>query len=163
VGWHAVMEVTPSLVGCVTSSANPNHRLISCSGECVINMQTTKLADVVVGIGNTTGAEIDSCAKFGLTVVAAERVRAPLIAECHAGFECRLHDHALDDKYDFFVFEVVETHVARTPKHREMLHYTGDGVFVVSGKIISRRSMFRQGMLQPRRRLGRSFKLRRIP
>ena len=146
-GWHTVMESTPSLVGCVISSANQSHRMIRRSGECVINLPTTKLTDVVVGIGNTTGAEIDKFAHFGLTAVAAECVKAPLIAECHAAFECRLHDDGFVDNYDFFVFEVVKAHVAPTPKHPETLHYTGDGVFMVSGKVISRKSMFRPDML----------------
>ena len=34
---------------------------------------------------------------------------APLIHECHANFECRLYDDALEDKYNFFVFEVVKS------------------------------------------------------
>jgi len=146
-GWRTVMEFTPSLVGCVISSANHSHRMIRRSGECVINLPTTKPTDVVVGIGNTTGAEIDKFAHFGLTAEKAERFGAPLIAECHACFECWLHDDALVEKCDFFVFEVVKAHVAPTPKHPETLHYTGDGVFVVPGKVINRRSMFRPGML----------------
>ena len=55
--------------------------------------------------------------------------------------------HALVDRYNFFIFEVVKAHVARMPKHPETLHYTGDGVFMVSGKIISRGGMFRPEML----------------
>jgi hypothetical protein len=51
-------------------------------------------------------------------------------------------------KYDFFIFEVVKAHVAMSPKHPETLHYTGDGVFMVAGKIVSRRSRFRPEMLQ---------------
>jgi hypothetical protein len=35
----------------------------------------------------------------------------------------------------------------RRPKYPQTLHYTGDGIFMVSGKIISRRSQFRPGML----------------
>ncbi len=57
------------------------------------------------------------------------------------------HDDALVDKYNVFIFEVVKAHVARSPKHPETLHYTGDGVFMVSGKIIHRKSQFRPGML----------------
>jgi hypothetical protein len=41
----------------------------------------------------------------------------------------------------------VKAHVARTPRHPQTLHYTGDGVFMVSGKIISRRGLFRPEML----------------
>jgi hypothetical protein len=51
------------------------------------------------------------------------------------------------EKYSFFIFEVVKAHVAKVPKHPETLHYAGDGVFMVAGRIISRRRMFRPGML----------------
>ena len=138
-GWHTVMEFTPSLVGCVIAGGNYSFDLIRKSRECVINLPTTTLTDTVVGIGNTSGAEIDKFEHFGLTAQTAERVKAPLIAECHANFECRLADDALVDKYNFFIFEVMKAHVAKSPKHPETLQYTGDGVFMVSGKIISRR------------------------
>ncbi len=146
-GWHTVMEFTPSLVGCVISSASFSHNLIRKSGECVINLPTTALTDAVVGVGNTTGAGIDKFEEFGLTPEPATKVGAPLIRECHASFECRLHDDALVKKYDFFVFEVVKAHVAPSPRHPETLHYTGGGVFMVSGRIIDRRSKFRPEML----------------
>jgi flavin reductase (DIM6/NTAB) family NADH-FMN oxidoreductase RutF len=146
-GWHTVMEFTPSLVGCVIASDNYSFDLIRQSGECVINVPTTALTDAVVAIGNTTGAEIDKFDRFGLTAQTATRVKAPMIAECHVNLECLLADDALVDKYNFFIFKVVKAHVAKSPKHPETLHYTGDGVFMVSGKIISRRSQFRPKML----------------
>lgn len=146
-GWHTVMEFTPALVGCVIASGNYSFGLIRESRECVINLPTTSLTDVVVGAGNTTGAAVDKFRKFGLTAVPATCVSAPLIAECHANFECRLVDDVLVDKYNFFIFEVVKAHVARSPRHPETLHYTGDGVFMVSGKIISRRRLFRPELL----------------
>ncbi len=146
-GWHMVMEFTPSLLGCLISSGNHSHEMIRKSGECVINLPTTKLTDEVIAIGNSSGAEIDKFEEFGLTAQTAAKVDAPLISECHASFECRIHDDALVDKYSLFIFEVVKAHVAKSPKHPETLHYTGDGVFMVSGKIIHRRSQFRPGML----------------
>lgn len=146
-GWHMVMEFTPSLLGCLISGGNHSHEMIRKSGECVINLPTTKLTDEVIAIGNSSGAEIDKFEEFGLTAQTAAKVDAPLIGECHASFECRIHDDALVDKYNLFIFEVVKAHVAKSPKHPETLHYTGDGVFMVSGKIIHRRSQFRPGML----------------
>lgn len=56
------------------------------------------------------------------------------------------HD-ALTDTCNFFVFEVVKAKVAVLPKQPETLHYTGDGVFMVSGKIISRKKLFPLGLL----------------
>jgi flavin reductase (DIM6/NTAB) family NADH-FMN oxidoreductase RutF len=146
-GWHTVMEFTPSLVGCVIAGTNHSFELIRNSGECVINLPTTALTDTVVRIGNTSGAEVDKFRECALTAEEASEVGAPLIRECHANFECRVHDDALVERYSFFIFEVVKAHVAASPRHPETLHYTGDGVFMVSGRIISRRSQFRPGML----------------
>jgi flavin reductase (DIM6/NTAB) family NADH-FMN oxidoreductase RutF len=146
-GWQTVMEFTPSLVGCIIAESNYSFELVRKSGACVINLPTTALTDAVVGVGNTTGAEIDKFARFALTPQPARQVSAPLIGECHANFECKLFDGSLIDKYNFFIFEVVKAHVARTPRHPQTLHYTGDGVFMVAGKIISRRRQFRPELL----------------
>lgn len=145
-GWHTVMEFTPSLVGCMISNGNHSFEMIRNSRECVINLPTAALTDAVIGIGNTSGAEIDKFKEFGLTVEKARKVEAPLIAECHANFECRLHDDVLVDKYNFFIFEVVKAHVAASPKYPATLHYTGDGVFMVAGRTINRRSKFARGL-----------------
>jgi flavin reductase (DIM6/NTAB) family NADH-FMN oxidoreductase RutF len=146
-GWHTVMEFTPSLVGCVIAASNYSFELIRRSRECVINVPTEALTDEVVGIGNSSGAETDKFAAFGLTAQRADCVQAPLIRECHANFECKLADGALVQQYNFFIFEVVKAHVARSPRHPRTLHYAGNGEFMVAGKIITRRSKFRPELL----------------
>ncbi|MBK8018164.1 MAG: flavin reductase family protein [Betaproteobacteria bacterium] len=138
-GWHTVMEFTPSLVGCIISSANHSHELIRRSRECVINLPTTALIDQVVGVGTTSGADIDKFERFGLTAEPAEKVGAPVVRECHAHFECRLADARLVKKYDFFIWEVVNARVAARPAHPETLHYKGDGTFMAAGRILHRR------------------------
>lgn len=144
-GWHMVVEFMPSLVACVISGHS--NGMIRKSKECVINLPTTALTDEVVRIGNISGDEVDKFATYGLTAAKAHEVQAPLIDECHAHFECKLHDDSMVDKYNLFIFEVVKAQAARTPKHPETLHYTGDGLFVVSGRTLSRRGLFAPGML----------------
>jgi flavin reductase (DIM6/NTAB) family NADH-FMN oxidoreductase RutF len=137
-GWHTVMEFSPSLIGCVISSANHSHRLIRASGECVLNLPTRGQLDQVLSVGSTTGADVDKFAAFGLTPEASEQVAAPSIRECHAQFECRLYDDSLVERYDFFVWEVVAARAQVAPRHPETLHYKGDGVFMVAGPILRR-------------------------
>ena len=141
-GWHSVLEFSPSLVGCLISSGNHSFRMIRESGECVINLPTVELIDTVARIGNSTGSEIDKFDEFDLTAEVASEVDAPLIKECHANFECRLHDDALVEKYNYFIFEVVKAHVAPKPEYPKTMHYTGDGVFMLSGKMAKRRALF---------------------
>jgi flavin reductase (DIM6/NTAB) family NADH-FMN oxidoreductase RutF len=142
-GWHTVMEFEPSRIGCYIFEGNHSFEMIRRSRQCVINIPTADMADVVVGVGNSTGEEIDKFSKFKLTAEPAKKVAAPLIRECYASFECRLADASLIRKYSFFIWEVVKAHVAPTPKYPRTLHYTGDGVFMVSGRHISMRRKFR--------------------
>jgi flavin reductase (DIM6/NTAB) family NADH-FMN oxidoreductase RutF len=146
-GWHMVMEFSPSLVGCLISSGNHSYQMISASKQCVINVPTVDLADKVVGIGNCSGAQVDKFKKFKFTAVAADKVEAPLIAECYANLECRLVDSRLRDKYNFFIFEVVKAHAAASPKYPKTIHYRGDGMFMVAGRSLNLRRLFKQDML----------------
>ncbi len=90
-GWHTVMEFSPSRVGCCIFSAHTSS-LIERSRECVINIPTYDLIKQVIGIGNTTGAEIDKFENFRPYGGEADEVGAPLIKECYANFEAKLVD-----------------------------------------------------------------------
>jgi flavin reductase (DIM6/NTAB) family NADH-FMN oxidoreductase RutF len=142
-GWHTVMEFSPSLIGCVIAGSNHSFDMIRRSKQCVINVPTLDLAKSVVAIGNCSGRDVDKFAAFKLTPLPGTQVKAPRIAECHANFECRLFDARLVDKYNFFILEVVKAHVALSPKYPRTIHYRGDGTFMVSGRSISLRKMFK--------------------
>jgi flavin reductase (DIM6/NTAB) family NADH-FMN oxidoreductase RutF len=147
-GWHTVLEFTPSLVGCMIAGGNHSFELIRRSRECVINVPTVDLATTVVDIGNCSGSDVDKFARFRLTAAPAEKVKAPLIAECFASFECRLADAKLVARYNFFVFEVVKAHVATAPRYPKTIHYRGDGLFMLSGPTTARwRRRFKPHML----------------
>lgn len=137
-GWYMIMECEPSLVGCYIWDLNHSFEMIRRSKECVINVPTADLASKVVGIGNSSGRDVDKFSKFNLTPIQGELVQVPLIKECFANFECRLVDSSLIKKYSLFVFEVVKAHVARAPKFPKTIHYRGDGLFMISGPTTSR-------------------------
>lgn len=146
-GWHMVMEFSPSLIGCVIAAGNHSHDLIRQSGECVINIPCASLVDTVVSIGNCSGTDVDKFKEFGLTAVAAAKVKAPLIEECYASFECRLHDDSMIEHYNMFIFEVVKAHASPTADQEKSLHYRGMGQFMVSGQSIDRRDLFKSSTL----------------
>ena len=65
--WHTMMEFEPPIVGCVISDRNYSFEILKATGECVINIPTVKLAEKVVGCGNTSGRRADKFKAFGLT------------------------------------------------------------------------------------------------
>ncbi|MGM0824704.1 MAG: flavin reductase family protein [Pseudomonadota bacterium] len=146
-GWHMVMAFSPSLIGCVIDAGNHSHALVRNSGECVINIPPASLVDTVVGIGNCSGSEVDKFDAFGLTPGMSEKIDAPRIEGCYASFECRLHDDAMIECYNLFIFEVVKAHAAPSADEQESLHYRGMGEFMLSGNAIDRQALFKSSML----------------
>jgi flavin reductase (DIM6/NTAB) family NADH-FMN oxidoreductase RutF len=147
-GWHMIMEFVPSLIGCYIWTENHSFEMIRKSRQCVINIPTEDLAAKVVKIGNSSGRDVDKFAEYGLTAKPGEYVRAPLIDECYASFECKLADSSLIRKYSLFVFEVVKAHVATSPKYPKTIHYRGDGEFMIAGANTAKyRKLFNPGML----------------
>ena len=70
----------------------------------------------------------------------AERVFAPLIADCLANIECNVADTSLVDTYNLFILEAVGIWVDETRKEVRTLHHRGNGNFTVDGDTIDLRS-----------------------
>ena len=133
--WHMVVDFTPQF-GCVISSGDYSFAALRATRECVIAIPTVDLAGKVVDIGNCSGQDVDKFKTFGLTPMPAEKVGAPLIAECLANIECRVVDTSLVDKFNLFILEGVKAWTDRKRKERRTFHANGNGTFVVDGRTL---------------------------
>jgi flavin reductase (DIM6/NTAB) family NADH-FMN oxidoreductase RutF len=145
-GWHMMLGY--DLVGTYIWQQNRSHALARRSRQCVINLPTETLLDTVVRIGNCSSADVDKFECFGLTPVRAHEVGAPIIGECHAAFECRLHETRITKDYPLFVWRIVRAHAAASPRLPRTVHYRGEGRFMIAGREVSRRRLFRPDMLE---------------
>jgi len=141
-GWHMMLGFSPAHFACYIWNGNHSFEMLRRSKECVINLPTTDLVKEVVGIGNCTGDQTDKFQQFRLTPTPATKVRAPLIDECYANFECRLADASQISQYGLFIWEVVKAHVATSPRRPATLHYRGKGEFMLSGRPLNLRKKF---------------------
>jgi flavin reductase (DIM6/NTAB) family NADH-FMN oxidoreductase RutF len=138
--WHTMLEFEPPLVGCVVSGRNFSFTALHATRECTINIPGADMARTVVDCGNTSGRHTDKFKAFGLTALAASKVKAPLIAQCHANLECRVVDTRMVNRYNFFVLEVVAAWIDSSRKDARTLHHRGWGAFMVAGDTIRLRS-----------------------
>lgn len=132
--WHTMIDFDPPLVGCVIGDQSLTFKTVKATKECVINIPTLEIAKKALACGNVTGAKVDKFAKFGLTPAAAAKVKAPLVKECWASLECRLHDARLAGKYNLFIFRVVKAWVDAAVKNPKTFHHLGGDKFLVAGK-----------------------------
>jgi len=141
--WHMMVEFEPPLVACVVSNADYSFAALRATKECVIAVPAVQLASKVAKIGNCSGRDLDKFAAFGLTPVPAQRVAAPLIAECFANLECRVADTRLVNQYNLFILEVLKAWIDPAQKKPKTIHHQGYGKFVVDGETIKLPSKMR--------------------
>ena len=134
--WHMVMDFSPQ-IGCIIGSWDYSFTALRATMECVIAIPTVDIASKVVEIGNCSGQDVDKFKAFGFTPMPAEKVKAPLIAECLANLECRVADTSLVDKYSLFILEGIKAWIDPKRKERRTFHANGDGTFVVDGRILN--------------------------
>ncbi len=138
--WHMMVEFEPPLVACIVSEANYSFAALRRTKQCVIALPALALAEKVVAVGNCSGCDVDKFSAFGLTPLPAERVKAPLIAECFANLECTVADTRMVNKYNLFLLEVVKAWTDPKQKDPKTIHHRGNGTFVVDGEIIKLKS-----------------------
>jgi flavin reductase (DIM6/NTAB) family NADH-FMN oxidoreductase RutF len=141
--WHMMVDFEPPLVACVVSSGDHSFAALRKTKECVIAIPSVEIADQVVKIGNCSGRDVDKFAAFRLNAKRAERVAAPLLAQCFANMECRVVETRLVDKYNLFILEVVKAWVDPNWKDAKTIHHRGYGTFIVDGEVIKLKSRMR--------------------
>ncbi len=145
ISWTMVLDFTPKFA-ITTGPWNYSYAALERSRECVIAIPGADLIDTVVGVGTCSGAEVDKFARFGLTPLPAQCVRAPLIGECLAHVECRVVD--IVERHHIVVLEGLAAHLTSGRAETRTLHAVGDGSFIVDGERLDRRAMM-QSKLPP--------------
>jgi flavin reductase (DIM6/NTAB) family NADH-FMN oxidoreductase RutF len=136
-GFHMMVQHAPPLIGCVIGPWDYSFKALRATKECVIAIPTVDLASKAVEIGNCSGADVDKFNAFNLTALPAEKIKAPLIAECLTNIECRVVDTRMVRKYNLFILEAVKVWTDPKRKERRRIHHNGNGTFVVDGRTIN--------------------------
>ncbi|MGN0837722.1 MAG: flavin reductase family protein [Pyramidobacter sp.] len=136
ISWHMVMDFTPH-IAISTGPWNESYQRILDTRECVICVPGVDLIDAAVTIGTTSGSRVDKFRACGLTKLPAERVRAPLIAECLACMECRLEEAV--ERRGLLIFRGIGLWENPARRERRTFHANGDGTFFTDGELLNRR------------------------
>ncbi|NQT12583.1 MAG: flavin reductase family protein [Planctomycetes bacterium] len=102
----------PVILGIAIAKPRYSHKLISATREYVVNLPTAAMVEAVDRCGTVSGRDVDKFAEFGLTPVAAEKVKPPLIGECPINIECRVIGIQEIGDHDLFLGEALVEHVA---------------------------------------------------
>lgn len=148
--WNMPLDFSPPKVAVVIDKNTFTRQLVEASGEFVLAVPCAAQIEMVVGVGNSSGRDIDKFAQWQLASAPASQVTAPLIEGCLAWLECRLYPEPHNQQtYDLFLAEVIaawaddaafrDGHWQELPVPQRALHHLGGGNFFTSGGLLSSR------------------------
>lgn len=99
---------------CVTIGVRPTRYsfgLIQRYGDFVLNLPRADQVGVLEYCGKVSGRNEDKFKGAGITPVAAQKTRAPLVLEFPVNIECKVRDKVSLGSHDLFIGEIVAVHV----------------------------------------------------
>ena len=107
VAWTGILNTVPPKTYIAVRPKRHSHAIIKENGEFVLNLAPASLVKTVDYCGIYTGAKVNKWEKCKLTKVAAEEVKAPMIAECPLSICCRVTGVQEMGSHDLFFADIV--------------------------------------------------------
>jgi len=142
--WAMPTSINPPLVAVSIAPRRYSHKLIEETGEFVVNIPTMDILDATFYCGLVSGKDHDKFKGADLTPMPAKKVKPPIIGECVAHLECKLHSKFPTGDHTIFVGEIVEAYANKEcfseagydlEKARMIFHLSGNEFATLQPKI----------------------------
>lgn len=90
VAWIIPVSVDPPLLAMSIRPDRHSHKLITESGEFIVNIPTFGMVQAVLICGRTSGKDHDKFKEARLSRTTATKLKSPIIDECIAHLECKV-------------------------------------------------------------------------
>jgi flavin reductase (DIM6/NTAB) family NADH-FMN oxidoreductase RutF len=110
VAWHTAISREPPYYCVSISPARFTHGLIVESGEFVVNFMPYEKGVLLASTAGCSGRDQDKFSLFGIAARPGSHVKAPVLDDAFAAYECRVTErHPIGD-HDLFVGEILAVH-----------------------------------------------------
>jgi len=139
----------PSRLAMGVLSENFTCKLLEKRGEFAVNLITSKMRGVAQACGSYSGKDTDKLKLCDLHLLPAQRIGAPLIAECPLNIECRVTDVIELDGLKLFISEILMLEVddSLSDGHHGVLVEKLDLLFYAFGHTFARGEMIGYGAI----------------
>jgi flavin reductase (DIM6/NTAB) family NADH-FMN oxidoreductase RutF len=138
VGWVAVVSGAPLMFALGIDSGAYTYDLIRKTRQFVVAYPSEAMARETLYVGSHHGHDEDKLAACGIATRKAALVKAPLLADAVANFECRLVDIYQPGDCPIAIGKVIAAHVNCDPAVRRL--YTVGKGHVMAGVRVARRA-----------------------
>jgi len=117
-GWCMCTSNDPPMLAVSVGLTRYSHELIEKAGEFVVVFPSEGMEDATLVVGTKSGRDGDKMAESGVTLVPGTKVKAPLVDDACANFECKLAGTLRTGDHTIFAGEIVAAHVGPDDKSR---------------------------------------------
>jgi flavin reductase (DIM6/NTAB) family NADH-FMN oxidoreductase RutF len=143
--WSMPTSFDPPMLVISVSPRRYSHKLIRETGEFAVNIPTMDIVKEVLFCGRRTGRRHDKFKEACLTPMPAKMVKPPIIKECVAYLECKLHRKTTTGNHELFIGEVLAAYANEgvfnetfnIEKVKLLYHAGGDDFVTLASKIIT--------------------------
>lgn len=108
--WVMPTSIDPPLLAVSIAPRRHSYKLIEETKEFVVNIPTMDILNQTLFCGRRSGKTCNKFKETGLTASRARKVKPPIIKECIAHLECKLHSEIVTGDHTIFVGEIVEAY-----------------------------------------------------
>jgi len=145
--WSMPVSINPPIVAISVAPRRYSHQLIEKTWEFVVNIPTMNIVKETLFCGRRSGKTYDKFKETGLTPLPAKMVKPPIIKECVAHLECKLHQQITVGDHTLFIGRVLTAYADDgvfdekfdLKKVKPIYHMGGDDFVTVVPEIVSPR------------------------
>lgn len=143
--WAMPTSINPPLVAISIAPKRHSHAIIEETKEFVVNVPTMKILKETLFCGRRSGRNYDKFKEASLTPLPARKVKPPMIKECVAHVECKLHNQFAVGDHTIFVGEIIEAYANKKvftdkyelEKARMIFHLGGNDFATLEPKVFT--------------------------
>ncbi|MFQ6128385.1 MAG: flavin reductase family protein [Thermoplasmata archaeon] len=109
--WHSPISFNPPLYGVSISPKRHTFQMITEAREFGINFVPFDMAKLVAQVGGCSGRDINKFERFKIEEVDPIQTSVPIIRNSYAAYECVLFANNTYGDHEWFVGDVVATHI----------------------------------------------------
>lgn len=110
IGWAGTVCTNPPMLSISVRPERYSYPILKETGEFVVNLTTKELTYATDYCGVKSGRDVDKFKELGLTPLAAQHVKAPLIGESPVSIECRVREILPLGSHHMFLADVLAVH-----------------------------------------------------
>ena len=145
--WSMPVSISPPMVATSIAPKRYSHQLIQESKEFVVNVPTMDIVRETLFCGRRSGRIYDKFKEARLTPLPAKMVQPPVIKECVAHLECKLHRQITTGDHTLFVGRVLTAYADEAvfdkkfdlKKVKPIYHMGGDDFATLVPEIVTPR------------------------